>query len=237
MQFLLAPLRRPAAFAPITKTFSRTLATSPALRSPILRQIPTLRTNALTKNTSFASKRFFTTEPAIYARPSKTEAYKKLLYGAGIFGGTLIAINVLFNSEGRVGGIPDFERQFLKETFTYTGLGVGMIGVAAKGLHNMGWSYRIMAANPWMVLGVGLVGSIGTMMGTLYTAPENYVQKHVMWTGFNLTQALLLAPMFFYSPAIIARAGLYTVGIMGSISYVAATAKGTSRLPLKSVVT
>jgi len=82
-----------------------------------------------------------------------------------------------------------------------------------------------MAMNPWMVLGGGLVASIGMMSGTLYTDPDNWGQKHALWVGFNLTQALVLAPLFFYNPAVLARAGLYTVGIMGSISLVAATAK------------
>lgn len=46
-----------------------------------------------------------------------------------------------------------------------------------------------------------------------------------MWTAFNITQAALLAPMMFFHPAILARAGLYTVGMMGSIAFVGATAK------------
>ena len=49
--------------------------------------------------------------------------------------------------------------------------------------------------------------------------------KYALWTGFNLTQAALLSPMLFFSPAILARAGLYTVGMMGSIAFVGATAK------------
>lgn len=32
-----------------------------------------------------------------------------------------------------------------------------------------------MVANPWVVIGVGLAGSIGMMMGTMATAPEKYV--------------------------------------------------------------
>jgi hypothetical protein len=31
------------------------------------------------------------------------------------------------------------------------------------------------------VLGLGLVGSIGTMMGAIYTPPENSAQKHLFW--------------------------------------------------------
>lgn len=30
-------------------------------------------------------------------------------------------------------------------------------------------------------MGIGLVGSIGTMMGAIYTSPENAVQKHLFW--------------------------------------------------------
>ena len=121
--------------------------------------------------------------------------------------------------------MPPFERAYLNDTFLHTGLGIGTIGIAARALHTSGWSVRLMSANPWLVLGVGLVGSIGFMMGTHATAPENYVQKYALWTGFNLTQAALLSPMLFFSPAILARAGLYTVGMMGSIAFVGATAK------------
>ena len=47
-----------------------------------------------------------------------------------------------------------------------------------------------------------------------------------MWTAFNVTQAALIAPMMaFFPPAILARAGLYTVAMMGSIAFVGATAK------------
>lgn len=221
MLLLLAPLRRPVAFAPITNRLaasSRTFITKPT----ILRQ---LKAQRVPKILPQASKRFFTVNPPIVARPSKAEGYRKILSSVGIFGGTLLGINFLFNREQRDGAIPLFERQYLKETFTYTGMGVGMIGLAAKAMHNVGVSHKLMTMNPWLVMGVGLVASIGTMMGTLYTDPDNYMQKHALWTGFNLTQAVVLAPMFFYSPALLARAGLYTVGIMGSISFVAATAK------------
>ena len=59
------------------------------------------------------------------------------------------------------------------------------------------------------------------MLITIYS----YVQKYALWTGFNLTQAALLSPLMFMQPAILARAALYTVGMMGSIAFVGATAK------------
>lgn len=54
---------------------------------------------------------------------------------------------------------------------------------------------------------------------------RSYVQKYALWSAFNVTQALLLSPLFFMNPAILARAGLYTAGLMGSLAFVGATAK------------
>jgi len=107
----------------------------------------------------------------------------------------------------------------------HTGLGVGIISIAARALHTSGWSYRLMATNPWAVIGLSLVASIGTMYATFYTPPENYIQKYALWGAFNLSQAAILSPLMFMSPGLLARAGLYTVGMMGSIAFVGSTAK------------
>ncbi|KAL4781710.1 inhibitor of apoptosis-promoting Bax1-domain-containing protein [Aspergillus varians] len=160
------------------------------------------------------------------ANASQGDMTQKLLYGAAIVGGTILATNLVFNRETREdGGMPHYERSYLNETFMHTGLGIGIIGIAARALHSSGWSYRLMATNPWLVAGVGLVASIGTMYGTFYTSPDNYVMKYGLWAGFNITQAALLSPLMFMHPALLARAGLYTVGMMGSIAFVGATAK------------
>lgn len=45
------------------------------------------------------------------------------------------------------------------------------------------------------------------------------------WGAFNLTQAAVLSPLMFLQPALLARAGLYTIAMMGSIAFVGATAK------------
>lgn len=96
---------------------------------------------------------------------------QRLIYGGAIFGGTLVAINLVFNRETREdGGMPPYERSYLNETFLHTGLGIGIIGIAARALHSSGWSYRLMSANPWLVMGIGLVGSIGSMMGWYVSA-------------------------------------------------------------------
>ncbi|MCJ1411498.1 hypothetical protein MMC19_005588 [Ptychographa xylographoides] len=158
--------------------------------------------------------------------PNAGNLTQRLLYGAGIVGATILATNLIFNRETREdGGMPPFERAYLNETFLHTGLGIGIIGVAASALHQSGWSVRLMAANPWLVIGGGLAASIGTMYGCFATSPENYVQKYALWAAFNVTQAAILSPLMFMSPALLARAGLYTVAMMGSIAFVGATAK------------
>jgi hypothetical protein len=98
---------------------------------------------------------------------------QKLIYGAAIVGGTIAATHLVFNRQTREdGGMPPYERRYLNETFLHTGLGIGIIGLAARALHTNGWSYRVMAINPWAVIGLSLVASIGTMYATFYTPPE-----------------------------------------------------------------
>ncbi|KAG8533649.1 uncharacterized protein KY384_001390 [Bacidia gigantensis] len=173
------------------------------------------------------SKRSYNTPSANYANPAASgNLTQRLLYGATLVGGGILATNLVFNRETREdGGMPPFERQYLNDTFMHTGLGLGMIGVAATALHRSGWSYRLMSMSPWVVVGGGLVLSIGSMLGTRMVAPENYVPKYALWSVFNVSQALVLSPLLFLQPALLARAGLYTVAMMGSISFVGATAK------------
>ena len=51
------------------------------------------------------------------------------------------------------------------------------------------------------------------------------VHKAVFWLGFNAFQAATLSPLLFLNPALLGRAALYTAGVVGSLSYVGATAK------------
>lgn len=239
MAFLL---RRPFAVAgTIAKELPKTSATRNAFRSfqtqatqqqSVFKQATPLRNTFASQQQNVFRQAFRQSSKRGYqtSAPQNPLAQgnitQRLLYGGAIFGGTLLAINLVFNRETREdGGMPPFERSYLNDTFLHTGLGIGIIAVAARALHVNGWSYRLMSANPWLVLGIGLVGSLGTMMGCHATPPENYMVKYGLWAGFNVTQAALLSPLLFFSPAILARAGLYTIGMMGSIAFVGATAK------------
>ena len=74
--------------------------------------------------------------------------------------------------------MPPYERAYLNDTFMHTGLGIGIIGLSARAMFQSGFTYRLMATNPWVVMIGGLALSIGTMMGTRATSPDNYIQKY-----------------------------------------------------------
>lgn len=182
--------------------------------------------NSLTKaRYAFRQSRTYMEQPTVNA--PNASLIQKLLVGGAMVGGTMLALNLVFNRETREdGGMPPFERAYLNDTFLHTGLGVGIIGLSARAMFQSGFMYRMMATSPWIVMIGGLGLSIGTMVATRSIEPENYLPKYAMWGAFNATQGALLAPLLFMAPpALIARAGLYTVAMMGSISLVGATAK------------
>ncbi|KUI54660.1 Growth hormone-inducible transmembrane protein [Cytospora mali] len=193
------------------------------LTSPLMRAAP--KTSLTARLIAAGGKRGYQTQAPPAA--DNTSTLRKLFVGGAIFGGTIVAINAVFNRETREdGGMPPFERAYLNNTFLHTGLGIGIIAVTARQMVQSGFVYRLMVTNPWVVGIGGLALSFGTMMGTRAIDPDNYVPKYALWAAFNATQAAMLAPLIAFAPGpLIARAGLYTVAMMGSISFVGATAK------------
>ncbi|KAF5027713.1 hypothetical protein F66182_197 [Fusarium sp. NRRL 66182] len=187
-------------------------------------------TSAATRNafqrTGRAGGRSYYQESARTAAAPPTTS-RRLLVGGAIFGGTLVAINAVFNRETREdGGMPVYEREYLNNTFLHTGLGIGIIGLTARQMVQTGFVYRIMVTNPWVVGIGGLALSFATMIGTRSISPDNYIPKYALWTAFNATQAAFVAPLLaFVPPALLGRAGLYTIAMMGGLSIVGATAK------------
>jgi FtsH-binding integral membrane protein len=166
-------------------------------------------------------------QSAAQTQAGSVNGWRRLMVGGAIFGGTLVAINTVFNRETREdGGMPLFEREYLNQTFLHTGLGIGIIGLTARQMVQTGFVYRLMVTNPWVVGIGGLALSFATMIGTRSISPDNYIPKYALWTAFNATQAAFVAPMLAFVPMpLLARAGLYTVAMMGAISVVGATAK------------
>jgi hypothetical protein len=112
------------------------------------------------------AKRFATHQATTRVRSpigAQSTNWPKILGQIGIIGGTVVGLNVFFNRETREGGIPAVEQEYLHDTFKYVGAGLGITALAARGLHSMGWSVRLMSYNPWLVLGGGLALSIGIL--------------------------------------------------------------------------
>ena len=95
-----------------------------------------------------------------------------------------MGVNAILNRETR-DALSPAEQSYLHEAFQYTGGGLAITALAARAMFRNGFAFRLMSANPWVVLGVSLVGSIGTMMGAMYTPPENTVLKHTFWLVSN----------------------------------------------------
>ena len=182
---MASTLRRPFALANALKQIPKSKTTSVTARSfhqtpfralrpqqPITNSKPSSPFVSLSKARD-AFRRSYSQDSAPVTGANTGNLTQRLLYGAGIFGGTLLAINLVFNRETREdGGMPAFEREYLNETFMHTGLGIGIIGIAARALHTSGWSIRLMASSPWLVMGGGLLMSIGTMWGCMATSPD-----------------------------------------------------------------
>jgi len=182
----------------------------------------------LQKRTSLSTpillSRSVTTDAQTVTSASSQEAWKRFGITAAAVAGTVILAEGFLNRDTR-DPLSPAERSYLHDSFKYTGAGLILTALTARGMFRSGATYRIMATNPWVVLGVSLVGSIGTMMGVYYTPPEKTMQKHLFWMAFNICQGATLSPLFFFSPAILSRAALYTCGVVGTLSYVGATAK------------
>ena len=147
----------------ITKASLKPLQAS-VLRSSCFRSA-TLKTSSVLFLAPVA-KRFATHQSITRTIPhpgtaSSAKNWPKILGQVGIIGGTILGLNVFFNRETREGGIPAVEQQYLHDTFKYVGAGLGITALAARGLHLGGWSARMMAMNPWMILIGGLALSIG----------------------------------------------------------------------------
>lgn len=135
----------------------------------------TLARRAAPKSTSLASRLASKRGYQSQAGPAadSTSTLRKLAVGGAIFGGTIVAINAVFNRETREdGGMPAFEREYLNSTFLHTGLGVGIIGLTARQMVQSGFVYRLMVTNPWVVGIGGLALSFGTMIATRSIEPE-----------------------------------------------------------------
>ncbi|KAK4705151.1 growth hormone-inducible transmembrane protein, partial [Phenoliferia sp. Uapishka_3] len=172
---------------------------------------------------SSSSRTIATSTSTTRANGADQVDWTKVASSVGIAAVAVVGLNLALNRETR-DALSVAESSYLNETFRWTGGGLLITAITAKLLHGNGTALRIMQLNPWVAMGVGLVASIGSMMGVYYTEPDSPAH-YACWALFSATQGVTLSPMFFLNPAILSRAGLYTVGALGGLCYVGATAE------------
>ncbi|GAA5899661.1 hypothetical protein JCM5296_001391 [Sporobolomyces johnsonii] len=171
----------------------------------------------------------YTAPPTAYggsARPGVDWRKVGINVGLGVVGA--VGLNFALNRETR-GPLSGFEGEYLNSTFRWTAGGLAITAAVAFAAHRNGLAFRLMSANPWLVMGGGLILSIGSMMAVYATPPDSPLH-YLGWATFSAMQGVTLSPLFFLNPAILTRAGLYTLGATAGISYVGATAKSDQYL-------
>lgn len=118
---------------------------------------------------------------------------------------------------------PDFVRTRLSNTFYSLAGGLGATALAAAGTFQSGLFARMAAANPMVLFGGTLIGTIASMMICRSidwnTSP---VAKLAAFGAFTGIMGMSLAPVCMMAGPIVGRAALYTGGIVGGLSLVAA---------------
>ncbi|TIA88197.1 hypothetical protein E3P99_02719 [Wallemia hederae] len=181
----------------------------------------------------FGNSTRYTFDQGSSSGATSSEAKSKYVTAALAVGGTLVGTHFILNRETREGGLSPFEAKYLNETFTWLGGGLATVTAFSVGLFRSNVTARLMAMNPWAFAGISLVGSIGSLMGLRMVAPDNKGGKTAFWFLFNAAQAATLSPLLYIAPpALMVRAGLYTAGVIGSLSYVGATSKNDTYLYL-----
>ncbi|KAI9610279.1 hypothetical protein KEM48_002565 [Puccinia striiformis f. sp. tritici PST-130] len=148
---------------------------------------------------------------SIFQQTKSQNNYKQIFIASAGLVGSVVLLDGFLNRDQRVEPLSQAQKELLNSSFQHTGIGLAITSVLARYMFKNGLTMRMMAMNPLAVAGLGLYG---------------------FWLAFTACQAATLSPLYFYAPAILSRAALYTVGVVGSLSYVGATAKNDKFLYL-----
>jgi len=182
-------LRTTARLAHSQPTLSaREFYSSLASRAPLAQRFeqippPRFRVPLSGRSSPFSAqfRRTFTTDSTpVLVRPTQQQAWLRLALSGLAIGGTVALTSVFLNRETR-DSLSSYEREFLHGSFQYTAAGLAVTAVGARMLFKSGFAVKMMSANPWLVLGLGVAGSVGSMLGVFWTPPENTTLRHAFW--------------------------------------------------------
>jgi len=156
-----------------------------------------------------------------------------ILVGAGISFGTYMILDRAFNhvSSNSNDYISNPAHHYLANTYAYVAAALSSTAAGAVIAYRSGLAHRIVNMSPWMLLGGTIVLTGGSLILTMMTPPENTLIKH----GFFLITtgslgAISLSALGFLPQALLVRAGMYTMGIVFSLSAVAINARSDAFL-------
>lgn len=121
---------------------------------------------------------------------------------------------------------PDYVRQRISNTFQYLGGGLAVTAASAYGISRTPALMNLAMGSGWMAIlaSMALVIGSGMIVRSLPYEPGKLTSKQVAWVAHAALLGAFVAPLTLLGGAIMTRAALYTAGIVGGLSAVAATA-------------
>lgn len=183
-------------------------------------------------------RRTFTNIPSFQSAPPLSNT-TVLLGGAAVMIGTFTGLNYLLNRKDPLFSVSTSNltsssvvREYLAGTYAYVTAGLGITGITAFYAYKMGVAARLMG-NPMLSFGLSLVAIIGTSIATQATPAENVLQKHLFWVlNMSSVGVLSLSSLGYLPAGLLFKAGVYTFGIVSSLSMVAMYSKNDAFLYL-----
>lgn len=150
--------------------------------------------------------------------------------GAALFGvGALCYYGLGLSNE--VGAIdramvwPQVVRDRVRSTYSYFAGSLALTAGTAYAISQSRAVYTLMRASPWLVVGGGMIATIGSSilcMSLPYEAGLN--GKHLAWAGHSALIGTLIAPLMLLGGPLVLRAAAVTGGVVGALSLTAACA-------------
>ncbi|XP_055347224.1 growth hormone-inducible transmembrane protein-like [Paramacrobiotus metropolitanus] len=119
---------------------------------------------------------------------------------------------------------PEYVRTRVHETYAYLGGSLGVTAISTYLVSRSPQLMSMMTRTGWMSILLTFGAMIGTGMLARSIAYENTGPKHLAWLLHAATIGAVIAPLTLLGGPIMMRAAMYTAGIVGGLSTVAACA-------------
>lgn len=120
---------------------------------------------------------------------------------------------------------PQYVKDRIKSTYTYFGGSIVITAASAYSVFQSPKLLNMMMKNSWLAIGATIAAMIGSGM-VVRSMPysEGFGGKQVAWMVHSGIMGAVIAPLCLMGGPLILRAALYTAGIVGGLSAVAACA-------------